>query len=79
MSWFSNWFDNWLAATPYVVLVPVALWLSIAPISPEPHLLEKIGMLTEGTLTKPVDIFDLFLHLTPLLVLGRKLVKDYVV
>ena len=27
---------------------------------PEPHLVEKMRMLAEGTLTKPLDIFDVF-------------------
>jgi len=36
-----------------------------APFVPEPHLVEKLGMLVAGELTKALDIFDLFWHLTP--------------
>jgi len=54
-------------------LLPVALFLAFAPFSPEPHLWEKLKMLADGSLVKPLDIFDLLLHGTPLLLLIRKL------
>jgi hypothetical protein len=41
-----------------------------------PHVVEKLMMLKDGTLYRPVDIFDLFYHLTPLLVLLMKLYRD---
>jgi hypothetical protein len=47
--------------------------LALAPFAPEPHLWEKLKMLFAGTLTRPIDIFDLFLHGTPLLLLLLKL------
>ena len=37
----------------------------LAPFKPMPHVLEKLIMLKNGTLTKPIDIFDLFYHLIP--------------
>jgi len=58
---------------PYALLVPLALVLALAPFVPEPHLWEKLKMLFAGTLARPIDIFDLFLHGTPLLVLVLKL------
>lgn len=59
---------------PWVILIPAAVLLGLAPFSPEPHLLEKLRMLTEGQLIRPVDIFDLILHGAPLLlVLGKLL------
>jgi len=67
-----------LDAIPYTMLLPIALFLAVAPISPMPHLVEKLIMLKGGTLVKPLDIFDLFLHTAPLVVLGAKLLKDYV-
>jgi hypothetical protein len=33
------------------------------------HVLEKLIMLKEGTLTKPLDIFDLLFQLAPTIVL----------
>jgi hypothetical protein len=54
-------------------LIAIALWLAVAPIVPEPHLVEKLRMLSQGTLTRPLDIFDLLLHSVPLLLLGIRL------
>ena len=51
------------------VLALVAGWLAIAPVFPEPHLLEKLRMLAQGTLRQPMDIFDLLLHAVPLVLL----------
>lgn len=57
---------------PLWPLVAVAGFMSLAPFSPEPHLLEKSRMLVNGELTKGIDIFDLFWHaLFPILLLLR--------
>ena len=37
------------------------------PLGPEPHLVQKLRWLAEGSLYKPLDIFDLFFHATPAL------------
>lgn len=66
---------SWLDRIPYSVLVPFALFLTFAPFVPEPHLWEKLQMLAAGTLVKPIDIFDLFLHGTPLVLLVLKLLR----
>ena len=47
---------------PVAVLAIAAIMLGIAPLGSQPHLLEKLGMLLNGTLVKPIDIFDLVLH-----------------
>jgi len=47
---------------PLLPLGMLAVFMSLAPFQPEPHLLEKSRMLVEGTLSRPIDIFDLFLH-----------------
>lgn len=47
---------------PLVYLIIGALFLGLAPFFPEPHLVEKTRMLINGTLTKPLDIFDLLMH-----------------
>jgi len=62
----------------YRLLVPLALLLGLAPFQPEPHLVEKIRMLVQGTLSKPIDIFDLLLHATPIVLLLVKVVADLV-
>ncbi|WP_246559272.1 hypothetical protein [Citrifermentans pelophilum] len=60
----------------YKVLIPLALILGPAPYFHEPHLAEKLRMLMAGALHKPLDIFDLFLHSSPLLLLGFKAGAD---
>ncbi len=66
---------TWLDKIPLPVLLPVAVFLGLAPFVPEPHLWEKLKMLVAGTLVKPIDIFDLFLHGTPLVLLVFKVVR----
>ena len=65
----------WLDRIPLGPLVIVAVVLGLAPFVPQPHLLEKLGMLVQGTLSRPVDIFDLFLHGTPVVLLVLKLLR----
>lgn len=60
----------------YQVLIPVALFLGLAPLQPEPHLLEKVRMLAAGTLIRPLDIFDLLWHVWPLSLLLLKAGRD---
>lgn len=64
---------NWLDRFPLGWLVALALWMAMAPIVPEPHLWEKLHMLVGGTLVRPLDMFDLVLHATPLLLLALRL------
>jgi hypothetical protein len=66
---------RWLDQVPLTALIVVAIGLAIAPIVPEPHLWEKLKMLADGTLTRPIDIFDLVMHAAPSLVLILKLVR----
>ena len=66
---------KWLDRIPYALLLPLAVVMALAPFVPEPHLWEKLKMLAAGTLVRPIDIFDLFLHGTPLLLLVFKLLS----
>lgn len=66
---------NRIDRIPLVVLVPLALWLGLAPFVPEPHLWEKLKMLAAGTLTRPIDVFDLFLHGAPVALLAIRLAR----
>ena len=59
---------------PFSLLAILCLTLGLAPFTPEPHLWEKLKMLAEGTLTKPVDIFDMVFHGLPWLLLILKAV-----
>jgi hypothetical protein len=49
----------------------------LAPFRPMPHVLEKLIMLKNGTLHRPIDIFDLFYHLIPLALLLLKVYRDF--
>ncbi len=66
----------WLDRFPLKLLVVLALWLAVAPVVPEPHLVEKLRMLAQGTLSKPIDIFDLLLHTVPIAMLVLRLWRD---
>lgn len=68
---------GWLDRFPLVWLVVIALYLAVAPIVPEPHLVEKLRMLSQGTLVRPLDIFDLLLHSVPLVLLALRLWRDW--
>ncbi|HMB16871.1 MAG TPA: hypothetical protein VKN62_11195 [Pelovirga sp.] len=60
----------------YPLLITATLLLGLAPFVPEPHLVEKVRLLTQGELTRPLDIFDLFFHLVPFLLLIIKLILE---
>ena len=62
----------------YRLLIPTALLLGFAPFFPQPHIVEKIGMLLAGTLKRPIDIFDLFWHAWPFVLLVYRIVRDIV-
>lgn len=57
---------------PWALLLPIAVWLGIAPVTPEPHLVEKLRLLSQGALVRPIDIFDLLMHSAPLALVGLK-------
>ncbi|MBF0347178.1 MAG: RND transporter [Magnetococcales bacterium] len=50
--------------------------MGIAPVAPEPHLWEKLRMLANGTLSRPLDIFDLLMHVTPSLLVLIKGIRQ---
>ena len=66
---------KWIDKIPVVPLVGVAILLAVLPLHSTPHLLEKLGMLVQGTLVKPIDIFDLFMHGTPAVLLIIRLTR----
>jgi hypothetical protein len=59
---------------PFPLLIVATVLMLGAPFVPEPHLVEKARMLSQGTLTKPLDIFDVFWHLLPAALLAWKTV-----
>jgi hypothetical protein len=68
---------EWLDKLDYSLIIMATLLLGFAPFFPEPHLVQKIRMLKNKELKRPIDIFDLFYHLIPFFVLGLKLIRDF--
>lgn len=62
---------------PYLPLIIAAIFIALAPFKPEPHLLQKLRMLFAGVLTRPIDIFDLFFHASPALLLLVKIILEF--
>ncbi|MEN8692915.1 MAG: hypothetical protein AB1Z18_06050 [Desulfobacterales bacterium] len=62
---------------PYPLLILLAVFMLLAPFRPMPHVLEKLIMLKNGALNRPVDIFDLFYHLLPTILLALKIFRTY--
>ena len=60
---------------PMTVLLILCVLLGLAPFVPEPHIVEKLRMLSQGNLKKPIDIFDLFYHSVPFILLAIKLIR----
>jgi len=73
---------QWLDKIPLGPMILAAIFLGLAPFVPQPHLWEKLNMLVDGSLTKPVDMFDLLWHSAlPILVvlkitLARRISSD---
>ena len=66
---------NWLDRIPLPLLAVAAVLLALAPFGSEPHLVQKLRMLFSGELVRPIDIFDLLMHGTPLVLLIIRLAR----
>lgn len=64
-----------LDGIPYAALFVAAIVVGMLPLG-DPHLIEKTSMLFRGELRRAIDIFDLFMHSFPLLLLFVKAVRD---
>jgi hypothetical protein len=62
-----------LERLPWVWLLVLAAWMAIAPITPEPHQVEKLRLLVHGAPVRPLDVLDPVMHATPLLLVALKL------
>ena len=65
----------WIDRQPLLIFLIAALTLGLAPFVPEPHVWEKLKMLSAGALSRPIDIFDLLLHGIPWVLLAIKLYR----
>ena len=66
---------KYIDKVPLLFLAVAALFMALAPFTPEPHLLEKSRMLINGELSKPIDIFDLFWHSFLIVILAIRLIR----
>ncbi len=66
---------KWIDKLSWLIVGILVATLGMAPYLPQPHVLEKLAMLFTGTLSRPIDIFDLVLHGTPWVLLGLKLAR----
>ncbi|MDA3869473.1 MAG: RND transporter [Gammaproteobacteria bacterium] len=69
-----KWIDK-IAIAPLAI---VALMMAVLPFNAMPHLFEKLGMLADGSLHRPIDIFDLFMHGIPVAILIIRLYRQFV-
>ncbi|WP_456389254.1 RND transporter [Profundibacter sp.] len=67
---------SFLDKIPMQTLVIATIFLGLSPFVPEPHLWQKLKMLVAGDLVKPLDIFDMFFHAAPGLLLMAKLARN---
>jgi hypothetical protein len=68
---------SFLDKIPYSILIIVAILMLLAPFRPMPHVVEKLIMLKSGNLTRPIDIFDLFYHLIPTILVILKMMRSF--
>jgi len=59
------------------VALVLAVFLGAAPITPEPHLVEKLRMLVQGQLVRPLDMFDLAMHGAPIVLVVLKAWRSF--
>lgn len=65
--------EQFILKLPWGVVILLCLTLGLAPYNP-PHIWEKLRMLLEGQLYRPLDWLDFFFHALPWLLL---IVKSY--
>lgn len=69
---------KWLDNLPIAPMAAVAVLMAVLPFNATPHLFEKLGMLVDGSLQRPIDIFDLFMHGTSTVLLAARLFRKFV-
>lgn len=64
---------NLLNQVPWWLVIVLSITLGLAPFSPQPHLFEKLQILSRGELKHLVDIFDLLFHASPFALIFLKI------
>ena len=68
---------SFLDKIPYSILIVIAILMLLAPFRPMPHVVEKLIMLKNSNLTGPIDIFDLFYHFIPTILVILKVMRSF--
>ncbi len=63
---------SFLDRVPLTFFIAISASLGMAPFFPVPHVWEKLLMLMDGSLINFMDIFDLFFHGLPWVLLAIK-------
>ena len=63
--------ESFLDKFSWPIIIILCLSIGLAPYKP-PHVWEKLIMLSQGRLVRPIAWFDLFLHGTPWVILILK-------
>ena len=63
---------NLLARFTYKQLTLFGVFMLFMPLVPEPHLVQKLSMFLDGSLSQGKDIFDVFWHTLPFWIMGLK-------
>jgi hypothetical protein len=71
-----NTIFQWIDGISYTPLIFAAILLGLAPFVPMPHLYEKWLMFRNGELHKWIDIFDVFYHLIPFIIIAIKFYRQ---
>ena len=68
----SIWLAHKLALIPFPILIVMSAFMLVAPMAPEPHLVQKLNWLVSGQPFKAIDVFDVMWHILPSIVLLLK-------
>lgn len=66
---------KWIDKIDLLPLAIIAVLMAVLPFNATPHLVEKLGMLVDGSLQQAIDIIDLFMHGTPAVLLAVRLYR----
>ena len=64
---------TWLDKISLPILLAAAVFMALAPFTPEPHIVQKYNMLMAGDLYRLIDLFDVAWHLLPSVLVAIKL------
>ena len=67
---------QWLDNIPWTILIVGGVIIGLKPVRPEPHIFETVRRLMEGEFIRLIDIFDFFMHISPIFLLIAKSIRE---